>query len=135
MYYKFSVCVIVVLNLIVTIKCKSTASDEKGELIFAHIVSINILPKIYLIYLLLLIVCYFLQLFRHGDRMPVEPYPLDPYKDPSNWPNGFGQLTNVSIFKDINIYFLYLQKTNPIWGEVNEVEKIKFQEQLQTHVE
>ena len=54
--------------------------------------------------------------------MPVEPYPLDPYKDPSNWPNGFGQLTNVSIFKDININFLYLPKNKPKLGEVIEVE-------------
>jgi len=32
-------------------------------------------------------------LYRHGDRTPVDPYPLDPYKDRSNWPVGFGQLT------------------------------------------
>lgn len=36
------------------------------------------------------------QIFRHGDRTPVETYPNDPYKDPSLWPVGFGQLTNVS---------------------------------------
>ena len=32
-------------------------------------------------------------LFRHGDRTPVDPYPNDPFKDRSNWPVGFGQLT------------------------------------------
>lgn len=32
-------------------------------------------------------------LFRHGDRAPVDMYPTDPYKDRSNWPVGFGQLT------------------------------------------
>lgn len=32
--------------------------------------------------------------FRHGDRTPVNTYPTDPYKDPSNWPIGWGQLTN-----------------------------------------
>ena len=48
MYFKFCVFVIVVLNLIVTIKCKSSsssvssASSEEGKLIFAHIVSRNI---------------------------------------------------------------------------------------------
>lgn len=46
MYFKFSVIVVVVLNLIVTIKCKSSDSKEEGKLIFAHIVSINILPEI-----------------------------------------------------------------------------------------
>lgn len=38
------------------------------------------------------------QIFRHGDRTPVEPYPTDPYRDPKFWPTGFGQLTNVSTF-------------------------------------
>lgn len=33
-------------------------------------------------------------IFRHGDRTPVDPYPLDPYKDRKFWPVGFGQLTN-----------------------------------------
>lgn len=46
MYFKFSLLVVVVLNLIVTIKCKSSASSEEGKLVFAHIVSINILPNI-----------------------------------------------------------------------------------------
>jgi lysosomal acid phosphatase len=33
-------------------------------------------------------------LFRHGDRTPLEFYPTDPYKDPSQWTQGVGQLTN-----------------------------------------
>jgi len=32
-------------------------------------------------------------IYRHGDRTPVSPYPTDPWKDRSNWPVGFGQLT------------------------------------------
>lgn len=32
--------------------------------------------------------------YRHGDRNPIDMYPTDPYKDPSYWPEGFGQLTN-----------------------------------------
>uniref|UniRef100_A0A1B6KMW6 acid phosphatase n=1 Tax=Graphocephala atropunctata TaxID=36148 RepID=A0A1B6KMW6_9HEMI len=34
-------------------------------------------------------------LFRHGDRMPLEFYPSDPYQDVSNWPNKIAQLTDV----------------------------------------
>ncbi|XP_077302099.1 lysosomal acid phosphatase-like [Arctopsyche grandis] len=33
-------------------------------------------------------------LYRHGDRTPVDPYPLDPWRNPSYWPVGFGQLTD-----------------------------------------
>lgn len=32
-------------------------------------------------------------LYRHGDRSPINPYPTDPYRDPSYWPAGWGQLT------------------------------------------
>lgn len=46
MYFQYSVFVIIVLNLIVTIKCENSASSEEGKLIFAHIVSINLLPEI-----------------------------------------------------------------------------------------
>lgn len=34
-------------------------------------------------------------MFRHGDRTPINTYPNDPYKDPSNWERGWGQLTNL----------------------------------------
>lgn len=33
-------------------------------------------------------------IFRHGDRTPVDPYPTDPWRDPSLWPVKFGELTN-----------------------------------------
>lgn len=38
------------------------------------------------------------QVFRHGDRTPIQPYPNDPYRNASYWPVGWGQLTNVSVF-------------------------------------
>lgn len=38
----------------------------------------------------------FVQIFRHGDRTPIEVYPNDPWKDQEWWPVGFGELTNVS---------------------------------------
>ncbi|XP_017874714.1 PREDICTED: prostatic acid phosphatase [Drosophila arizonae] len=33
-------------------------------------------------------------IYRHGDRMPVDPYPTDPWNDRKYWPTGWGQLTN-----------------------------------------
>lgn len=36
-------------------------------------------------------------LFRHGDRTPVNPYPLDPYRNSSFWSTGWGQLTTVGM--------------------------------------
>lgn len=36
------------------------------------------------------------QLTRHGDRAPVQSYPLDPYKD-FPWPGGYGALSPVLI--------------------------------------
>lgn len=47
----------------------ATPVDPRGDLIFSHV------------------------LYRHGDRTPSEPYPTDPYADPSNWPVPFGALT------------------------------------------
>ncbi|XP_035775873.1 prostatic acid phosphatase-like [Anopheles albimanus] len=44
--------------------------EPEGTLIFAHV------------------------LFRHGDRTPIDPYKNDPWKDPSHWTAGWGQLTN-----------------------------------------
>ncbi|XP_026831711.1 prostatic acid phosphatase isoform X2 [Drosophila erecta] len=34
-------------------------------------------------------------IFRHGDRTPVDPYPLDPWGDRKFWSTGWGQLTNL----------------------------------------
>ncbi|KAF6213074.1 hypothetical protein GE061_010788 [Apolygus lucorum] len=40
---------------------------------------------------------YLSQLYRHGERTIIEPYPNDPYKDPKLWPLGWGQLTQAGI--------------------------------------
>lgn len=46
------------------------SNGSEGKLIFAHV------------------------LFRHGDRTPIDPYPNDPWKDPSHWTADWGQLVN-----------------------------------------
>ncbi|XP_034485610.1 prostatic acid phosphatase [Drosophila innubila] len=33
-------------------------------------------------------------IFRHGDRMPLDPYPTDPWNNRKYWPANWGQLTN-----------------------------------------
>lgn len=38
-----------------------------------------------------------LQLYRHGDRTPISPYPTDPYRNETSWPVPYGELTNVSM--------------------------------------
>eukprot|EP00092_Neocalanus_flemingeri_P027738 GFUD01030110.1.p1 GENE.GFUD01030110.1~~GFUD01030110.1.p1 ORF type:complete len:422 (+),score=142.80 GFUD01030110.1:64-1329(+) len=42
-------------------------------------------------------------LYRHGDRTPINPFPSDPYKDLSNWPVGFGQLTSRGMMQQFEL--------------------------------
>lgn len=49
--------------------CDGIGSDEPKTLVLVHAI------------------------YRHGQRAPLLPYPNDPYKDESLWPNGFGELT------------------------------------------
>lgn len=62
-------------TLLVVAVCENSPEKrqvlENGDLVFAHV------------------------LYRHGDRTIIEPYPLDPWKNPKYWPTGWGQLTNV----------------------------------------
>lgn len=70
-------------------------SAELDTVIFANVVSI------FWVYLFVYLHCYYsfciiiFQLFRHGDRTPIDPYPNDPYNNETLWPVPFGQLTNV----------------------------------------
>lgn len=63
-----------------------------GELKFAHVVSVKRHLSTFFFYHMV----RFLQIFRHGDRTPVDPYPTDPWNNRKYWPTGWGQLTNVS---------------------------------------
>lgn len=60
------------------VRAQQEVQDE-GELIFAHV------------------------LFRHGDRTPIDPYPNDPWKDPSHWTTGWGQLTNAGKHRHLEL--------------------------------
>lgn len=42
-------------------------------------------------------------LYRHGDRTPIDPYPNDPWKDPSHWTAGWGQLTNAGKHRHLEL--------------------------------
>ncbi|XP_035900613.1 prostatic acid phosphatase [Anopheles stephensi] len=53
-----------------TVNATTNSNGGEGKLIFAHV------------------------LFRHGDRTPIDPYPNDPWKDPSHWTADWGQLVN-----------------------------------------
>lgn len=64
-----SVCILILFINFNFIKSEDIYSELFGEVIFTHV------------------------LFRHGERMPLEFYTNDPYKDPSQWPLPPGQLT------------------------------------------
>lgn len=62
---------LLVVTLLSTVYVRSESNPrEEGKLLFAQV------------------------LYRHGDRTPLEPYPNDPWKDPSHWTTEWGQLTN-----------------------------------------
>lgn len=55
--------------------------------------------------------------YRHGDRTPISFYPNDPYKDPSNWPVGFGQLTNRGKMMQFNLGKFLRSRYNHLIGD------------------
>ncbi|EAT44755.1 AAEL003903-PA [Aedes aegypti] len=63
--------VLIVASMSVSnVRSQQEANEDEGQLLFAHVI------------------------YRHGDRTPIEAYPTDPWKDPSHWSTGWGQLTN-----------------------------------------
>ncbi|KAK6629954.1 hypothetical protein RUM43_003775 [Polyplax serrata] len=47
--------------------------------------------------------CFVTLVYRHGDRAPVAPYPTDPYKNPTCWPNGWAQLTKLGKLQHLEL--------------------------------
>lgn len=83
---------------------------------------------------------FYSKIFRHGARNPSrELYPNDPYKDKKHWPEGFEQLTNVSLHEheifsvlntnSINLKFYQSRKgnyNNTIWENTSVEDIINF---------
>lgn len=67
--------------------------DDAGRLLFAHVI------------------------YRHGDRTPIEPYPNDPWKDPSYWTTGWGQLTNAGKMRHLMLGHWIRQRYSSLLGE------------------
>ncbi|XP_058812426.1 prostatic acid phosphatase [Topomyia yanbarensis] len=65
--------------LLHTLCIRSQQEFQDAKLIFAHV------------------------LYRHGDRTPIDPYPKDPWKDPSHWTTGWGQLTNAGKHRHLEL--------------------------------
>lgn len=105
MLLSFKLICILLLTFVNCVICKNVNFNEfdpvpknnEDELIFAHSVNsyatnnsnnfIKINGKIY----------FFFKLCRHGDRNIYFSYPNDPYQDERLWPDGFMELTNVSL--------------------------------------
>lgn len=66
---------------------------EEGQLLFAHVI------------------------YRHGDRTPIDPYPNDPWKDPSHWTTGWGQLTNLGKFRHLELGHWLRQRYSSLLNE------------------
>uniref|UniRef100_A0A4X2K0L8 acid phosphatase n=1 Tax=Vombatus ursinus TaxID=29139 RepID=A0A4X2K0L8_VOMUR len=45
----------------------------------------------------------FPQVYRHGDRAPLDSYPTDPHKDKAIWPYGLGQLTQEGVQQQVEL--------------------------------
>lgn len=60
-----------IINVFLSQICDSSSVESQGKLVFVHV------------------------LYRHGDRNIIEPYPNDPWKEKSYWPEGFSQLTKI----------------------------------------
>ncbi|XP_046672861.1 prostatic acid phosphatase-like [Homalodisca vitripennis] len=75
----FIVSVVCGLSFAMAVSSNPDTHSNLGQVVFSHI------------------------LFRHGDRMPLEFYPTDPYQDASNWPNKIAQLTDVGRVQEFEL--------------------------------
>lgn len=78
--YRLLTAVLIVASVSVSfVRTQQETFDDEGKLLFAHVI------------------------FRHGDRTPIDPYPTDPWKDPSHWSTGWGQLTNAGKMRHLQL--------------------------------
>lgn len=86
--------VLIVASMSVSfVRAQQEAISEDGKLLFAHVI------------------------FRHGDRTPIDPYPNDPWKDPSHWSTGWGQLTNAGKMRHLMLGNWLRQRYSSILSE------------------
>lgn len=113
------VCVVIVCNgthyIFVWLYCSSAHSFKGGPDLCTHCTWIDTFPFKFALFQPTRLSLSPKQIFRHGDRNPIDTYPSDPHrKNHSHWPEGLKQLTNVSMAQRVDCNFK-LQRTKNLF--------------------